>query len=258
MGDTMVLKFDHIIHYIDQLNHFNFPGDVIKLHSGGHHNKFGTFNKLGYINENYIELLDVENNEKLKKMAKTIEGDVAFATQIVQEKYEQGFKNICIRTDDIVTVKNRLQSEQVEVVGPIHMERDTHKDGKVKWQLLYIMKQDDNDIKPPFFIQWEESDSVRNEKLKKYYQTQFSVETIIIKSTNRSQTVENWVKWYDMDIVEESENYTDLILKNDDIYFRIEDGKVTKYHTMIIKDSQATSPYSIFIRGAIYRFEPLV
>ena len=34
--------------------------------------------------------------------------------------------------------------------------------------------------------------------------------------------------------------------------------KVSKYHSVIIKDAQATSPYSIFIRGAIYRFEPLV
>lgn len=49
----MILKFDHIIHYIDQLDRFSFPGDVIKLHSGGYHHKYGTFNKLGYINENY-------------------------------------------------------------------------------------------------------------------------------------------------------------------------------------------------------------
>ena len=41
-----------------------------------------------------------------------------------------------------------------------------------------------------------------------------------------------------MDIVEENDHYTDLILKNDDIYFRIEDGKVSKYHSVIIKDAQ--------------------
>lgn len=50
----MILKFDHIIHYIDQLDRFSFPGDVIKLHSGGYHHKYGTFNKLGYINENIL------------------------------------------------------------------------------------------------------------------------------------------------------------------------------------------------------------
>lgn len=50
----MDLKFDHIIHYIDQLEQFKFPGEVVKLNSGGKHHKFGTFNKLSYINENYI------------------------------------------------------------------------------------------------------------------------------------------------------------------------------------------------------------
>ncbi len=65
----MILKFDHIIHYIDQLDRFSFPGDVTR-DSGGYHHKYGTFNKLGYINENYIELLDVENNEKLKRWQK--------------------------------------------------------------------------------------------------------------------------------------------------------------------------------------------
>lgn len=32
------------------------------------------------------------------------------------------------------------------------------------------MNQDDDEIKPPFFIQWEESDSMRTKKLQKYFQ----------------------------------------------------------------------------------------
>ena len=32
---NMDLKFDHIIHYIDQLEQFKFPGEVVKLNSGG-------------------------------------------------------------------------------------------------------------------------------------------------------------------------------------------------------------------------------
>ena len=44
--------------------------------------------------------------------------------------------------------------------------KEIHKDGKVKWQLLYIMNQDDDEIKPPFFIQWEESDSMRTKNCK--------------------------------------------------------------------------------------------
>ena len=72
---------------------------------------------------------------------------------------------------------------------------------------------------------------MRTEKLKKYYQTQFSIETIIMKSTNRSQTVANWLKWYDMDIVEESENYTDLILK---MMIFILELKMVKFQNIIL------------------------
>lgn len=94
----MILKFDHIIHYIDQLDRFSFPRDVIKLHSGGYHHKYGTFNKLGYINENYIELLDVENNEKLKKMAKTIEGGVALLLKLFKRSMSKALKIfVCVQ-----------------------------------------------------------------------------------------------------------------------------------------------------------------
>ena len=61
-----------------------------------------------------------------------------------------------------------------------------------------------------------------------------------------------------MDIVEENDHYTDLILKMMIFILELKMVKVSKYHSVIIKDAQATSPYSIFIRGAIYRFEPLV
>ena len=30
----------------------------------GKHHKFGTYNRLSYINENYIELIDVEDKKK--------------------------------------------------------------------------------------------------------------------------------------------------------------------------------------------------
>lgn len=42
----MELKFDHIIHYINQLNQFEFPGKLLKLHNGGKHHQFGTYNQL--------------------------------------------------------------------------------------------------------------------------------------------------------------------------------------------------------------------
>ncbi|MCP5933929.1 VOC family protein, partial [Klebsiella pneumoniae] len=68
------------------------------IQPGGKHPRLGTYNKLSYINENYIELLDVE--DKLMKIAKTEEERVSFATKIAQDNFAQGFKTMCLRTDD--------------------------------------------------------------------------------------------------------------------------------------------------------------
>ena len=46
-----------------------------------------------------------------------------------------------------------------------------------------------------------------------------------MSSEKRNLTVDNWIKWYDMKVVDETDTYTDLILADDDILFRIEDGK---------------------------------
>ena len=252
----MDLKFDHIIHYIDQLEQFKFPGEVVKLNSGGKHHKFGTFNKLSYINENYIEFLDVEDQEKLQKLAKTEEGRVSFATKIAQDNFKQGFKTICLRTSNIDAIKQTLEERNIDVIGPVNMERETKKGEKITWRLLYIADPSYM-VKPPFFIQWDQGDANRHEQLKSLYQTQFSIDMIMVSSSKRAQTVKNWQNWFDMEIVEETEKYTDLILKEDQIYFRIEDGKQSGYHTVVLKDTEATAPYSLYIRGAKYRFEPI-
>ena len=99
----MELRFDHIIHYVDNLKTLNIRRNS-KINSGGKHHKFGTFNRLSYINENYIELIDVEDKEKNKE-SKTEEGRVAFATKIVQDHYKQGFKTIALRTSNIELIK---------------------------------------------------------------------------------------------------------------------------------------------------------
>ena len=37
----MELRFDHIIHYVDNLKNFKYPGEILKINSGGKHHKFG-------------------------------------------------------------------------------------------------------------------------------------------------------------------------------------------------------------------------
>ena len=43
-------------------------------------------------------------------------------------------------------------------------------------------------------------------------------------------------KWFDVTILEEGDNYTDVQLTVDHIIYRIQDGKTSGYNTIIFKD----------------------
>ena len=91
------------------------------------------------------------------------------------------------------------------------MDRENKRGDKLSWQLLYIADPDYM-VKPPFFIQWNDSDEYREEQFKKFYQLTFTIETVIISSEKRRDTVENWKKWYDMKEISQTDGYTDLTL----------------------------------------------
>lgn len=248
------LKLDHIIHYIQQLDDFKFPGHILKLNPGGQHDRLGTFNRLAYLDNTYIELLDVYKPEVLQKVIKTEEGRVAFPSKIVQDDYKQGLKTIAFSTSDIDKVKETLEKKHVEVIGPVNMQRENKKGNKTSWRLLYIADPDYR-VKPPFFIQWDDPDEVRNKKIEPFKQKEFLVKGMIINSTERTHTVEKWQKWFDMTIVNETSTYTDLKLDQDAIVYRICDADHSGYKTIQLTDKKTTSSYTLIIRGANYQFE---
>ena len=72
------LKLDHIVHYVQQLDNFKFPGHLFTLYQGGKHDQLGTYNRLAYLNNAYIELLDIYKPEKLQKLSKVKKGESHF------------------------------------------------------------------------------------------------------------------------------------------------------------------------------------
>ncbi|MGO3048483.1 VOC family protein [Staphylococcus casei] len=248
------LKLDHIIHYVHQLNDFKYPGHLFTLHQGGQHVRLGTFNRLAYLNNAYIELLDVFKPEILQKVIKSDEGRVSFPSKIVQDHYKQGLKTLAFRTQDMEQLKKDLENRNIEVIGPVHMHRENKKGDKTSWKLLYIADPDYR-VKPPFFIQWNEREEVRNKKIAPFQQKEFSVKGIELYSTERAHTVKKWQEWFDMTIISESATETTLKLKADDIVYRILDGEYSGYKSIVIKDTLTTSPYTLIIRGVSYRFE---
>lgn len=94
------------------------------------------------------------------------------------------------------------------------------------------------------------------QNLDSFFQKQFKIDKIIIDSSKRSKTLTKWQSWFNMDIIEENENYTDLKLEGDTIVYRIQDAAQSGYNTIVFKDNETMTPYSIIIKGAKYRFEP--
>ncbi|GGB73550.1 VOC family protein [Staphylococcus nepalensis] len=248
------LKLDHIVHYVQQLDNFKFPGHIFTLHQGGKHDRLGTYNRLAYLNNAYIELLDVYKPETLQKIIKSEEGRVSFPSKIVQDHYQQGLKTIAFQTQDISKLKENLEAQNIEVVGPIEMDRENTKGEKTTWKLLYIADPDYR-VKPPFFIQWGESVKERETKIAPLRQEAFTIKGIEINSTERNHTAEKWKQWFGMEVVSHSETETTLKLKNDDVVYRIYDGAYSGYKAVILKDNKTASPYTLIIRGLKYKVE---
>lgn len=141
-GIKLNLKLDHMIHYINQLQTFKYPGELLRIYDGGKHEKLGTFNRLVYLDNAYIELLDVYNAEILRKITKSEEGRVSFPSKIIQDNFAQGLKTVAFQTDDLDLVKQQLIAKDVDVVGPVNMHRVDEKGNKIHWRLLYIADPD--------------------------------------------------------------------------------------------------------------------
>ena len=121
---------------------------------------------------------------------------------------------------------------------------------QIRWRLLYIANPDYT-VKT-IFIEWEQNLS----QIHNFNLSSFKIKEVIITSTQRETTVSLWKEWYNLKIVNETATSTDFKLETDEVIYKIEDGKDSGFHTLIMTDINATAPYSIFIRGAKYRFEP--
>lgn len=238
----MNIKWDHIIHYIDDLEQFRFSDELIGLNKGGQHTSLGTYNYLSYFGLSYIEWIDIFDRELVEKAAA---GDeyMSFAATLQRTNYTEGLKRLCFRTDDIDALKGHLENCGLSVIGPTTMSR-TKPDGQViEWQLLYI---DDarKDRELPFFIQWGSADSERAQQLHPLFQP-LTVSAIHIQTTNRQTFIEEWTKWLGAEYKEG--------------YLQIEDSPkfyITEGDSEVITGLSLTGQQDLTlqVRGATYQF----
>ncbi|TDM14140.1 VOC family protein [Macrococcus bovicus] len=239
----MKLQWDHIIHYIDGLDSFEFPDELLDLHKGGRHEQLGTYNYLSYTDLSYIEFIDVFDRDLLEKAA-TDEQRLSFAATLERTGYEEGWQRLCFRTDDIEALNDHFISCGLATIGPSKMSR-TQPDGQViSWQLLYI-DDDRTDRELPFFIQWGESDEVRREQLAPWFQP-LRVVNMTLMTQNKDQFIQNWTDWFNA--------------KYDDNQLLIPDGPT---FTLMEGDRESIEAItiagidhpSIEVHGATYHFQ---
>lgn len=255
-GVTVVdIEFDHIIHYIKGLNHFEFPGEYLTIQKGGQHEKLGTFNRLVHIDLKYIELIDIFDKGKIKHQSKTHEGKYSFATSIMANGYKQGFKKICFRTHDIHKLKSQFKERGLETIGPVKMTRYNKKGNLIEWQLLYV-NDHEYDMMMPFFIQWNKDDETRQADLESSFQRHLDIDMVEFKTHQRHTMVDQWKKWFDMQVIEESDKYTLLYSPAQKVKFKITEGREDIIDTLHLVNQTIDAPILIRTRGANYQFIP--
>ncbi|MEB8374703.1 VOC family protein [Mammaliicoccus sciuri] len=249
----MNLKFDHIIHYVDGIESIEFPHQYIQAIQGGKHTQLGTYNQLSYIDLHYIEWIDVFDAALARSYAQTEEGRLSFTNTFKDEHVQEGFKRICLRTQNIDSVKTHLEQFDLDIVGPIEMSRTKPDGTMIQWQLLYL--DDKQELNLPFIIQWGESDEEREASLEDNFHYNLSIDEVTIQVGNLQESSQNWQSWYGLKEIEKSEDDVKLGFKEDDVFIKLIEDAKEKYTTLSLSSTNIKKDTRILYKGACYEFK---
>ncbi|MCD5141863.1 MULTISPECIES: VOC family protein [Mammaliicoccus] len=249
----MNLKFDHIIHYVDGIESIEFPHQYIQAIQGGKHTQLGTYNQLSYIDLHYIEWIDVFDAALARSYAQTEEGRLSFANTFKDEHVQEGFKRICLRTQNIDSVKTHLEQFDLDIIGPIEMSRTKPDGTTIQWQLLYL--DDKQELNLPFIIQWGESDEEREASLEDNFHYNLSIDEVTIQVGNLQESSQNWQSWYGLKVIETNEEFVKLGFKEDDVVIKLTEDAEEKYTTLILSSTNIKKDTRILYKGACYEFK---
>ncbi|MBP2239738.1 hypothetical protein J2Z40_000291 [Cytobacillus eiseniae] len=197
----MNIVLDHIVHFVKE-----HPKMAIKKWEergyqavmGGSHKNWGTFNSLLYVGDAYIEYLAIEN----KQIAAASDNPL-IAQCVADLTNGEGLGQICFRTDNIIRLKEQLESKGC-VTYPIFNGSRKRQDGSIiNWKMLFIKNR--NSLPYPFFIEWEQPDNSRmcelqklgflDEKLLKH-----TIQSIHIAVHNCEKTANDWAELFQFPI----------------------------------------------------------
>lgn len=137
-----MVEIDHVAVIVPDLmaahEHFASDHGLVSV-EGGRHTGHGTANRIVPMGRQYIELMAVVDPQEASGSP--------FGSWVASRSGEENIGLLCLRTDDIVDVAERLDLE------PAPMTRETP-DGKVlSWRLAGLPEAMTQGL--PFFMQWD-------------------------------------------------------------------------------------------------------
>lgn len=157
----MNVTFDHIVHFTQQpeIAMQTFQELGFQAFTGGNHPNWGTHNCLCYFkNLAYIEWIGINNLDVASQ------SDNLLIQQIVKDSTSigEGFSQLAFRTENISELASHLKNKQFNVIGPVPGSRKRSDGTTLTWSMLFIK---DDEFRYPFFIQWGETNTIREKNM---------------------------------------------------------------------------------------------
>ncbi|WP_449539819.1 VOC family protein [Ferdinandcohnia sp. Marseille-Q9671] len=155
----MEILLDHVVHYVEDpweaMKSFRKSG--FHTTNGGNHESWGTYNTLSYFkNLAYIEWIGI------KHLDVTRASNHPFSQHLLADyKYGEGLSHIAFRTSSIKDVQLELTHKGIKTIGPFPGSRKRPDGTLLKWSMLFI----EHTSTMPFFIEWGDEDTTREQEL---------------------------------------------------------------------------------------------
>ncbi|MCG3086799.1 VOC family protein [Sporosarcina cyprini] len=159
------MKLDHVVYFTQ-----NSPVEVVRRQAeegrhaveGGRHEKWGTHNALLYVGNAYVEWLAVEKPELASQV------DHPLTRLLLYDLPDgEGWGTLCLSVEGIEEFQEEVENKGFQTSGVLEAQRRTAQGELKKWKMLFIDQPVTDELPYPFFIEWDEPEDVRMEKLKK-------------------------------------------------------------------------------------------
>ncbi|MED4957169.1 VOC family protein [Paenibacillus macerans] len=160
----MMLKWDHTVQYVNDLNTpvEAFAKWGLTAFKGGSHKFWGTYNALSYFGLTYIEFLGIEDRALAEKIDPP---NAVVRDALVELPTREAFSRVALRTDDIDGLASRLQGQGLELSPILDGRRLDARGNWIEWR-MFTIDGHYRGLNYPFILQWNGTDAERLSGLK--------------------------------------------------------------------------------------------